>query len=114
LRGPGTGPGCSREKPGAGAREIRRGARPSEGARVAPSALSIPPLRPLPAFDGGPIHQVVYLGPYSVHPMGDLILGRASHLDAFSAYRDRTTATERCPGRDNSYTGGPSAPVLSY
>jgi len=81
---------------------------------VAPSALSIPTLRPLPAFDAGPIHQVVYLGPYSVHPMGDLILGRASHLDAFSAYRHRTTATERCPGRDNSYTGGPSAPVLSY
>jgi len=27
----------------------------------------------LPAFDAGPIHQVVYLGPYSVNPMGDLI-----------------------------------------
>ena len=106
---------CMRVKGGKNARrEIRRVARPSEGASEAPSALSIPSLRPLPAFNVGPIHQVVYLGPYSVNPMGDLILGRASHLDAFSAYRHRTTATERCPGRDNSYTGGPSAPVLSY
>ena len=95
-------------------REIRRVARPSEGASEAPSALSIPSLRPLPIFHGGPIHQMVYLGPYSVNPMGDLILGRASHLDAFSAYRHRTTATEQCHWRDNSSTGGPSAPVLSY
>jgi hypothetical protein len=93
--------------------EIRRVARPCEGASEAPSALSIPPLRRLHAFDGGPIHQVISLGPYS-RRMGDLILRWASHLDAFSAYPHRTTATEQCPGQDNSSTGGPFAPVLSY
>ena len=83
------------------------------GARVAPSALSTPPLQPLRAFHAGPIHQLVSLGPYSLR-MGDLILGRASHLDAVSAYRDRTTAIQQCPWQDNWCTGGPTAPVLSY
>jgi len=41
-------------------------------------------------------------------------LERASRLDAVSAYHGRTTATRRCPWRDNRSTGGPSAPVLSY
>ena len=92
------------------------------GARVAPSALSTPPLQRLPAFHVGPIHQLVSLGPYSLR-MGDLILGRASHLDAFSAYRDRTTATERAlggtaqppavrPPRSSRTRGG--APQVSY
>ena len=93
--------------------EIRRVARPSEGARGAPSALSTAALQLLPAFHGRPIHQVISLGPYSLG-MGDLILRWASHLDAFSAYPYRTTATEPCPGQDNSSTGGPFAPVLSY
>ena len=74
LEGPGD-PGVSAwcEVRQGAQREIRRVARPCEGASEAPSALSIPTLRPLPAFDAGPIHQVVYLGPYSVNPMGDLI-----------------------------------------
>jgi hypothetical protein len=93
--------------------EIRRVARPSEGARGAPSALSTASLRALLPVHGRPIHQVISLGPYS-RRMGDLILRWASHLDAFSAYPHRTTATEQCPGQDNSSTGGPFAPVLSY
>ena len=48
------------------------------------------------------------------YAVGDLILGRASHLDAFSAYPYRTSATQRCPWRDNWHTGGPSTLVLSY
>ena len=61
-----------------------------------------------------PIKQVVYLRSYPVDPVGNLILRRASHLDAFSAYPDRTSATGRCSWRNNPYTGGPSIPVLSY
>jgi len=48
------------------------------------------------------------------YPVGSLIFRRASHLDAFSAYPFRTSATRRCAWRHNRYTGGPSIPVLSY
>ena len=103
-------------------REGRLDAHEVAGARVAPSALSTPRLQRLPAFHPGPIHQLVSLGPYSLR-MGDLILGRASHLDAFSAYRDRTTATEPAlggtahppavrPPRSSRTRGG--APQVSY
>ena len=61
-----------------------------------------------------PIKQVVYLRSYPVNPVGNLISRRASHLDAFSAYPYRTSATRRCAWRHNRYTGGPSIPVLSY
>ncbi len=91
----------------------RRGGAGGGARHAAPSGLSTASLRPLPALHGRPIHQVISLGPYSLR-MGDLILGGASHLDAVSAYRHRTAATQRCPGRDNWATGGPSAPVLSY
>jgi len=37
-----------------------------------------------------PIEQVVSLRSYPVDPVGNLISRRASHLDAFSAYPDRT------------------------
>jgi len=33
-----------------------------------------------------PINLVFYKGSYQVNPVGDLILGSASRLDAFSAY----------------------------
>ena len=79
-----------------------------------PSAISTAPLQLSPAVHVRPIDQVVYLGPYSVAPMGTLIFRRASRLDAFSGYPCRTSATQRCPWRDNWYTGGPSVPVLSY
>ena len=37
-----------------------------------------------------PINQVVYLGPYPLEEVGDLILGCASRLDAFSGYHFQT------------------------
>jgi len=44
----------------------------------------------LPDFHMPPIKQVISLRSYPVDPVGNLILRRASHLDAFSAYPDRT------------------------
>ena len=46
-----------------------------------------------------PINVVVYHGPYLVDPVGNLILERASHLDAFSAYPFRRSPTSRALGR---------------
>src|SRR5581483_34493 len=46
-----------------------------------------------------PINVVVYHGPYLVDPVGNLILERASHLDAFSAYLFRRSPTSRALGR---------------
>ena len=57
---------------------------------VKPSTISTAQLHRLPGFHMPPIEQVVYLRSYSVDPVGNLILRRASHLDAFSAYPDRT------------------------
>ncbi len=37
-----------------------------------------------------PINQVVFLGPYSLKGMGDLISRWASRLDAFSGYPVQT------------------------
>ena len=55
-----------------------------------PSTISTPALHPLPGLHAGPIKPVVYRRSYSLDGMGDLILGRVSHLDAFSGYLDRT------------------------
>jgi hypothetical protein len=79
-----------------------------------PSAISTAWLNALQHVHLPPINQVVYLGPYPIDSVGTLIFGRASRLDAFSGYPCRTSATQRCPWRDNWYTGGPSVPVLSY
>ena len=79
-----------------------------------PSTIRTTTLQLLPAVHGWPINLVVYQGSYPVSPVGCLIFRRASHLDAFSAYPCRTSATQRCLWRDNWYTGGPSIPVLSY
>ena len=57
---------------------------------VKPSTISTAQLRPSPNFHMPPIKQVVSLRSYPVDPVGNLILRRASHLDAFSAYPDRT------------------------
>ncbi len=97
--------------------DVRRSCRPGvvpERDGAEPSAISTAPLHPSRGVHARPIDQVVYLGPYSVDPMGILISGRASRLDAFSGYPCRTSATRRCRWRDNRYTGGPSVPVLSY
>jgi hypothetical protein len=57
---------------------------------VKPSTVSTAQLHPSPDFDMRPIKQVVSLRSYPVDPVGNLISRRASHLDAFSAYPDRT------------------------
>ena len=57
---------------------------------VKPSTISTAQLHRLPDFHMPPIKQVVSLRSYPVDPVGNLILRRASHLDAFSAYPDRT------------------------
>ena len=81
---------------------------------VEPSAISTASLHASRRLHVPPINQLVWLGPYPVGPVGILIFRRASRLDAFSGYPCRTSATQRCPWRDNWYTGGPSVPVLSY
>ena len=51
-----------------------------------PRTISIAQLKVLPLLHMQPINPVVSRGPYSHKEMGNLILRRASHLDAFSAY----------------------------
>ena len=58
--------------------------------KVKPSTVSTAQLHPSPDFHMPPIKQVVSLRSYPVNPVGNLILRRASHLDAFSAYPNRT------------------------
>ncbi len=58
--------------------------------KVKPSTISTAQLHPSPDFHMPPIKQVVFLRSYPVNPVGNLILRRASHLDAFSAYPNRT------------------------
>ena len=76
----------------------------------------------LPRLHSGPIYLVVYQGSYLFRE-GDLILGRASRLDAFSAYPvptplpsdalGRTTGTREVgPPRSSRTRGG--APQVSY
>ena len=57
---------------------------------VKPSTISTAQLHRLPDFHMPPIKQVFSLRSYPVDPVGNLISRRASHLDAFSAYPDRT------------------------
>jgi len=49
-----------------------------------------------------PIKQLVSLRSYPVNPVADLILGLASHLDAFSAYPGQTWLPS---GADGTTTG---------
>ncbi|MER3475042.1 MAG: hypothetical protein C4335_13695 [Armatimonadota bacterium] len=55
-----------------------------------PRTISTARLNTLPCLHLRPIYPVVFRGPYRVIPVGGLILGCASHLDAFSAYHDPT------------------------
>ena len=61
-----------------------------------------------------PIEVLFSDHPYSLDGMGGLFLGRASRLDAFSAYRLRTWLPSICPWQDSWITRGPLTPVLSY
>src|ERR1019366_10518317 len=58
--------------------------------KSSPRPISTAQLKELPLLHLRPINQMVSLGSYPVNPVGDLILGWASHLDAFSAYPIRT------------------------
>jgi hypothetical protein len=51
-----------------------------------PRPISTGQLKPSRTLHIRPINVVFYNRPYQVDPVGDLILRRASHLDAFSAY----------------------------
>ena len=64
-----------------------------------PRPISTGRLNTLPCVHLRPINVVVYHGPYLVNPVGNLILERASHLDAFSAYPFRRSLTSRALGR---------------
>ena len=57
---------------------------------VKPSTVSTAQLHPSPDVHMRPSKQVVSLRSYPVDPVGNLISRRASHLDAFSAYPNRT------------------------
>ena len=90
--------------------------------RSSPRPISTGRLNTLPCVHLRPIYLVVSEGPYSLR-MGSLILGRASHLDAFSAYPCRTWLTSHAAGATtgtpevrpprSSRTGG-SSPQASY
>ena len=58
--------------------------------KVKPSTISTAQLHLLPSFHMPPIKQVISLRSYPVDPVGNLISRLASHLDAFSAYPNRT------------------------
>src|SRR5438445_171025 len=66
--------------------------------RSSPRPISTAQLKELPLLHLRPINQLVSLGSYPVDPVGDLILGWASHLDAFSAYPIRTWLPGGAPG----------------
>jgi len=55
-----------------------------------PRPFSTAWLKGLPLLHPRPIFQLILLGPYWLYAMRGLILGRASRLDAFSAYPFRT------------------------
>ena len=82
--------------------------------RLKPSVISTARLNALLRLHRPPIKQVVFLRPYPVNLVGDLILRRASHLDAFSGYLCQTLATQLCRWHDSWHTRGLSTPVLSY
>src|SRR5216684_1232475 len=66
--------------------------------RSSPRPISTAQLKELPLLHLRPINQLVSLGSYPVNPVGDLILGWASHLDAFSAYPIQTWLPGGAPG----------------
>src|SRR5437879_623506 len=67
----------------------------------APSAIRTGRLRLLRAVYPRPIEVVVYHRPYPVNPVGGVVLGPVSRLDAVSASPSRTSAAQRRPWRDD-------------
>ena len=90
---------------------------------TSPRPISTGQLNALPHLDLRPINLVVYKGPYYLCGMGNLILGAASRLDAFSVYPCRAwlpchgagapTGTPAARPPRSSRTEG-SAPQISY
>ena len=69
----------------------------SSSLRSSPRLISTPRLRMLPSFHREPINRVIFPESY-LFRVGYLILGWASHLDAFSAYPLRTQLPSYAPG----------------
>ncbi len=91
---------CQRRRPQRG----RCSSRTPQRARTSfvdpsPRPISTGRLNMLPCVHLRPINVIVYHGPYLVDPVGNLILERASHLDAFSAYPFRRSPTSHALGR---------------
>ncbi len=63
--------------------------------RISPRPISTRQLHALPRFHPEPINLVFFQGSYE---LGNLILRRASRLDAFSAYPSRTWLPSHAPG----------------
>src|SRR6188508_2506287 len=74
-----------------------------------PSTISTAQLHWSPSVHLPPIKQIISLWSYPVDPVGNLILRRASHLDAFSAYPNRTWLPSDALGRT---TGTPAVRPL--
>ena len=66
--------------------------------RSSPRLISTGRLNALPHLHPRPINLVIYKESYQVNPVGDLILGPVSHLDAFSVYPLRTWLPSRATG----------------
>jgi hypothetical protein len=71
-------------------------------------------LNALPRLHLRPINLIVYKGPSDGFDRGRSHLGAGFTLICFQRLSDPDLATERYHWRDNSYTRGPSVPVLSY
>ncbi len=77
------------------------------------SAVRTGRLRRSLAVHSRPIDLVVFQEPSHLRA-GNLVLKRASRLDAFSRLSFPDLATLRCPERDSRYTRGRSSSILSY
>src|SRR5690606_30711904 len=85
--------------------ENRMGSLKQGKARISPRPISTRQLHALPRFHPGPIDLVFSQGSYLLDGVGNLISGRASRLDAFSAYPFRTWLPSGAPGET---TGTPA------
>src|SRR5579875_2768345 len=89
-----SGPTTASREPHSGRELPRRRTPKSTAGRMifvaSPRPISTGQLHALPHFHFRPINPLFWRGPYQVDPVGDLILKRASRLDAFSGYPFRT------------------------
>ena len=76
--------------------------------------ISTSQLRMSPPLHFWPIDLVIFQEPLEALRPGRSHLGEGFTLRCFQRFSRPDMATERCRWRDNSYTRGPSNPVLSY